>query len=505
MRVTRGTRMVLSVSLALLAGPRAGHAADDDVANVRFRGDGTVLGMRIGAVQTSAEPVRVETTGARFEYAGGVLRVFQGLSEPRRCVATLTLGGAPVLEAREQTEDHVLLWSAAANVGVYGDSTLIFAPHAELRLTCQGAFKPEYEGRQDGELLLIDERGGLAIYPQRHEAGYTVNKIVLQRSDWVADYTLRPGQRVMLAAFPGRPFDWERSFRTESVIVYGSMGKGAGNPYGEMPSAREIGALARHFNIMLVWHWGLYEGGRPEPPHVIVNEAEFRRLVQTAQSQGMKVAPYTSLFAHVRKFGEVEGYYDFVRMLVERYGVAGIYIDGMCFDYHLSKLDDKIANWEMIRRLRQLLGRDRVIVFHGTHLGTPTATMPNVDTYCDATIFGEGVTFKSVEDPYVRYQVRKYDISNTVAYWLYGRNGKPPEGITWEQCVDALVAMNGRGLSYSSVAVHEPPRNNKYVWGDGNTGRYRYYLGKLAPVRAAYLARLPGGERRSDPEAGRRE
>lgn len=490
MRVTCWARMALGASLALVARPQTGRAADDDVTNVRFRGDGTVLGMRIGAVQTGAEPVRVETTGGRFEYAGGVLRVFQGLAEPRRCVATLTLGGAPVLEAREQTDDHVLFRSPAVNVGVYGDSTLILAPLVELRLTCRGAFKPEYEGRQAGELLLIDAWGGLAIYPQRHETGYTVHEVALGRSEWVADYTLRPGQRVMLAAFPGRPFDWERSFRTESVIVYGSMGKGVGNPYGEMPPDRVIEAMARNFNILIPWHLGLYEDGSAEPPHVIVNEAEFRRLVQTAQRLGMKVAPYSSLFAHVRRCGEAEGYYDFVRTLVERYGVAGIYIDGMCFDYHLSKLDDKIANWEMIRRLRELLGRDRVIVFHGTHLGTPTATMPNVDTYCDATVFGEGVAFAAVDDPYVRFQVRKYGISNTVAYWLYrSADGKVPRGLTWQQCVDALVRMNGRDLTFSHVAVHEAPKDNKYVWDDGMTNYHRYYLERLAPVKREYLDR----------------
>jgi hypothetical protein len=492
---------VAACTVWVIGEPRRGLAPgalqpERDVSNVRFRGDCTLMNMKAGTTEVVASGLKIETTGARFEYVSGDLRIYQGLAEPRRLVATLTLTGAPAFELCEGNDDHRLLWSEDVNLGIYGDSTMILSPKAELRLRCRGAFRPEYEGRRDGELLLIDARGGLELYPQRHEAGYTVNEISLGKSDWVADYTLRPAQRMMIAAFPGRPFDWEKSFHTESIIVYGSMGKGVGNPYGEMPPDSVIRAMARNFNILIAFHHGLYEDGSPEPPWTIVNEPEFQRLVTTARTAGLRVAPYTSYFSWVRRRGNHEGYFDFVKTLIERFGVGGIYIDGMLFDYSESPLDDKIANWEMIRRLRQLLGPDRAIVFHGTHLATPpnptpTAVMPNVDTYCDATFFGEGVPFTGVDDPYVRFQVRKYGISNTVACWMYyGTKGAPNGNLTWRQCVDAVVRMNGRDLCFSSVSVHEPPPNNRYIWGDGAGGRHDYYLQKLLPLRQAYL----GGE-----------
>ena len=48
---------------------------------------------------------------------------------------------------------------------------------AKLSINCKGNFKPDYEGHHKGELLLIDDSGGIEIYPQRYEAGYKIKKL----------------------------------------------------------------------------------------------------------------------------------------------------------------------------------------------------------------------------------------------------------------------------------------------------------------------------------------
>ena len=50
------------------------------------------------------------------------------------------------------------------------------------------------KGQYKGEILLIDEFGGMEIYPQRYEASYKVGKIELGRKDWVAEYLLNANE-----------------------------------------------------------------------------------------------------------------------------------------------------------------------------------------------------------------------------------------------------------------------------------------------------------------------
>lgn len=456
------------------------QAAADDAADVRVRGDSTLMGMRIEDARTDEAGFTVGTTGARFIYRGGQLVIEQGLDRPRRRIATIRLRPAPQFERVEQTADHVLLISPVAALGIYGDSTLLISPRTTLRLAVRGAFRPDYVGRVGGELLLIDPRGGIEIYPQRHESGYRVRSLDTNRRDWIADYELHPRQRVMIAAFPPRPFDWERSFRSEVIIVYGSDGKAPASPYGQMPPDATIRAMARNFDILIAWHRGLYVGGGPTPPWKVANPAEFRRLIRTAHQAGLRVVPYSSYFYSYRKSHDDELYYRQAAELVRTWGTDGLYVDGLRFDYGGQALSDRVANWEMIRRLRQLVGRDGILVFHGTHRGSPVATAPNIDTYCDVTIYGEKVPFETLDDPYLRYQVRKYGISNTVGTWLW--HSARPRRIPWQACVDAMVRMNCRALSWSQMKVVA----GRYVWSDGMTSYFRYYRTRIAGLKRWY-------------------
>ena len=127
----------------------------------------------------------------------------------------------------------------------------------------------------------------------------------------------------------------------------------------------------------------------------------------------------------------------------------------------------------MIRRLRKLFGSDGIIVCHDTSLGTPVATVPNIDAYFDATHNGERIPFKSANDPYIRYQVRKYGISNTVGMWL----ADDFTHITKKEFIDALIAMNARrcwnGYAFWRRAIPD--------------ATYRYYLKRLERLKRAYL------------------
>lgn len=467
--------------------------AAHDVSNVFFKGDSTLMGMKIESCYLADGAFLIETTGARFEYVNGELKLYQGLDKSsRRLLSTFIFETEPNFIKVETNEDQVLFWSEKINLGVYGDSTCIIFPKIKQQLKCLGNFKPDYTGRYKGELLLIDDLGGMELYPQRYEAGYKIKKIELGRKDWVTEYVLNAGKRVMIAVFPAKEFDWEKSFKSNVVMTCGSMGKGKGNPYGQMPSNSTIRQWAKNFHIVVMFYSGLYKIVDPGGPYVVANEPEFKRFVKTAHDNGLKVAAYSSFYYFARKSKNNESFYNQIVQLKDKFGIDGVYIDGCFVEIRTYKYEDKIASWEMIRRLRELFGQDGAIVLHGTHIGNPTGTVPNIDTYCDVTVNGEGIPFKSFNDPYLLYCVKKYGISNTVGIWY--RN-MVPASVKHKDIIDAIFKMNCRDLMGAFVVTDEPPparapHFGKYVWPKQLYPFYKHYIQKLAEQELKYRAAM---------------
>jgi len=461
----------IQASAAICASSNGGR----DVNDVSFRGDCTGFGMKIEGVYQADGAFLVTTTAARFEYAAGELKIYQGLGSniSRRLIATMTIGDVNEFEKVESNDDHVLFWSEKLNIGIYGDSTCVLAPKEKLSIRFKGNFKPDYEGRYKGELLLIDDSGGMEIYPQRYEAGYKVKKIELGKKNWVAEYLLNSGERVMIAAFPGREFDWEKSFNSHIVITTGGFGKKHPYSFGQMPENSVIEKWSKFLNIISVQYNGLWRSGKPWGPYVLANEAEFKRLIATAHQNNMKVLVYCSLYYYYPRYNDTESFYQQIKAIYDNYNIDGVYIDGLLFDSKLHSIDDKIKNWEVIRRFRLLFGNDGVVVLHDTSLGSPVSTVPNIDTYCDATLNCEGVNFKSVNDPYIKYQVRKYGISNTIGLWI---RDKKPSHITEKAIIDALLSMNGREWWNGYVFWRTDKRNSAYG----------YYLKQLDLLKQAH-------------------
>ncbi|MCK4886336.1 MAG: hypothetical protein KAS96_03050 [Planctomycetes bacterium] len=464
-----------------------------DVNDVFIKGDSTLMGMKIESSYFDNGAFLIETTGARFEYANGQLKLYQGLdSKNRRLLSTVIFDNEPNFIKVQSNYDHIIFWSKDLNIGIYGDSTLIISPKVKQDLKCIGNFKPDYEGIYKGELLLIDDLGGMEIYPQRYEAGYEIKRIELGKSDWIADYQLNAGERVMVAAFPGRPFDWEGSFKCNILFTYGSRGLGHGNVYGQMPPDNRVQKWADEgFNILVIFHEGIYGDipSKPYPipcgPYEVVNKPEFERVIRATHASGMRFSPYVSLFYSYYKFRDVELFYTQVEALRNEFGIDGVYIDGLLAEDVENKIDDKIASWEMIRRLRRLFGPNGSIICHGTNRGSKVAAVPNIDSYCTATLNGEGVAFSGPNDPYVQYLVRKYGISNTVALWL-PRLSIGPKNFTYNDIINTLLAMNGRQFSWGGVDVLEPPKDNKYVWHNGTFDGFKKYMRRLSILKNKY-------------------
>jgi len=456
----------------------------NEMQNVLYQGDCSGFGMRIEDVNFLDPDFVIETTGARFEYVPGTLKVYQGLNPAsRRLLVTIDINDNPIFIKVEDKNDHVLLRSDSLNMGIYGDSTCIFAPKVTLDVSFTGNFLPDYEGQQSGELLLIDPNGGLEIYPQRYASGYQVNTLELGKTNWIADYTFNTNQKVMMAAFPGRSFDSTRFANSNVLATCGSVGLGSGNDYGQMPSGSEVAAWAQYCDIVTLPYIGLYEKRNPGGPYVVANESEFNRFLQACDANNMKVVPYSSLFYYVRKnkFGGFEEFYNEVKNLKDNFNIGGIHIDGLTFDCGIKKIDDKIANWEMIRRLRELFGPNDIMILSDTSLGTPVSTVPNIDVYCDLALNGEEIPFQDFNDPYIKYHVKKYGISNTIAMW---KRGQHPNSISGNDIIDEIIDFNGRERWLAYVPTQVPPPGGSYTWPTTPYPSYAYYLQQIGLMSA---------------------
>lgn len=469
--------ILILLSLLISAGGEFASATPP----IKIPGDSTLSKMRLKSVYLTSHEFQLSTNGARFSYANGQLRVFQGLREPKRLILVFRFEPLDFI-ITELNPDHILLTSTDNKVSFafYGDSTFLISSNEALSFTTLGYFKPDYKGNVLGEYLLIDSRGGAALYPQRHENGYTFQPD-LNSTPWKVDYQLNPNTRFMLSVFPPKQFNWAESFNKEFIIVYASDGKPSKSPYGQLPPRETLHEIAKHFNIIIAWHINFYENGSPNPPYKVVNEQEYRRFIHDAHMEGLKVIIYTSFFNSVRVLRSDDSYFNLVRSLKTKYPIDGVYVDGLKFDYNNTLIEDKIGSWRMIRKLRELFGPNGIIVLHETHAGSPVAISPNIESYCDLVINGENVPFKSVKDPYVQFLVRKYHISNTLGIWLYFQ--AKPANIPWQDCVDEIIRMNCRLLSYSFMTI----QNDQYVWQDGMTSYYSYYRPKLENLKKLHV------------------
>ncbi len=441
-----------------------GCSSAQDVNSVLIRGDGTNIGMKIKNVVFNKDAFLISTTGARFEYIAGTLKIYQGLGDElsRRLICSIKIKRPEVFENVESNEDHVLLSAKNINIGIYGDSTCILAPKTKTDVSFEGNFKPDYEGRHKDSFVLIDNTGGIGIYPQRHESGYKTGQVKLGEKNWSVNYQLNPNQRVMISTFPPRKFDFEKSCRNRIAHTGGIFIKKTNTSTGILPSDDVIKQWGKYINIICIHCTGLYPHsgvmGRSSyswfskripgmwsfgGPYKPVKPSELHRVVKTAHSLGMKVVVYSSPFYYY-KSNDADAFFDDVKQIVTKYNLDGMYVDSPYRDkvYPTGAiLDDKIKGWELMRRIRQLIGPDGILYYHGSGDRSPVAAVPNIDALCDFTLYGENVPFNSFKDDYIQYQVRKFGISNTIG--MIKADRKPP-GMNNEEIIRQMLAMNGR-------------------------------------------------------------
>ncbi len=448
-----------------------------DGSAVTFPGSPGELKMRVEEVSEPTEPgitFRVRTTGAVYEIKAeaGLIAGRQRLGADREVVA-IRLEPAPGPLRKIRADDSVcVLGNDKLEIGVQCDSLIVIAPGAAATVAIEGRIGGKYSANEGGNVQVIDDRGGVGVYPYAPPGSGVVLEAEQDPGDlaapgWKCRYALNAGTLVGVSIFPPREFDWERSFRWQLAHT------------GGYPPDSALRTWSKYVKLVCL-HESIWAGGMPVThtgPYRLLAEDEFRRCVATCDKLGLKLIPYMSAYYYYRPHLD-----DFLQQLAEKkrtLGFHGIYYDGIYFR-------DWVKSYELMRRTREMFPAGPIYLHTswGPPAGTQTIWCPFIDTYADIVLRGEGHATRGRDDPYVRYIAAGYRLSNAIGL-MKGNKWDIP----YEQQLDVMLGYNGRarlGVYPSKDAA------GRYRW-PGQDGKLenpwtQHYYPRLQEMEQAWRA-----------------
>jgi hypothetical protein len=386
------------------------------------------FGMAVEAVEERPGRLTVRTTGGEFvfEPEAGRMGLQQRLGSPREMGhVTFPPGALSGLRVERKGTGAVVLVAGdgGLRLRINGDSLLMLKTTRALALEYTVRFAPGTVRRHRGNLLILDEWGGMGSYVATGAAAATVS--------WPrggpaggcsVSYALKAGQILWLAVAPPKPFDWESSLR-DRVVWHWSRQTG-------YPSDAQLEEWSRYGNIllqqaeMMLWKdWAL----RFVPRN---GTEEFERVNRTCERLGMRNIVYTSPYYFLTGTGkESRAVNSFDNFAVTRFGPADsrganwpIFLseitrvmrdykpDGLYFDGIYSSV---VRTYLLVRKARELVGDQGLLEFHAT-LSPPGGGvyLPQIDTYFNVILRGEGGQGAYQNQEYLRYFVSTRNISN---------------------------------------------------------------------------------------------
>lgn len=377
--------------------------------------DELLMGMGIESVQIQEGRFEILTPGACVTLeANGTLRVQQRIGAERELWSCRLPAHLSPWRLAQWTPFRCMLMGNGLHLTVQGDSVLIFAPQQHLRLTFTGRFQPHYAQEVRGNRLLLDPLGGCGFFgipPRATEMEH------LDQGFWDLSVHMARWDELWVSICPPRLLDQGKLY--QSISHEGT----AEDPY---PSHEVIRSAAQHVQIFTVheaWaadapDWAENPPGahytHPKPwetDHPVpADPDEFARVRDEVHRWGMQFVVYLSPYYSNAPDVSAE-----MERVLKEYGVDGLYFDGWC-----GKRDDFRVAYHLMRRARAILG-DRVLYLHSSSepFGTCLVYLPFVFAYADYVLSGEAGRFDLEVEPFLRYTVSGYQISNTVGLWCH--------------------------------------------------------------------------------------
>lgn len=469
---------------------------------VTFPGSAGDLPMKVESCSREGDRIVVTTTGARYEFhtRENTVLASQRIEFPRELARWHSSLPFANLRIDRQDDDVCILSNEVLTIGIQRDSLVVFSPQRPLEMTLTNLLGGDFNRYSRGSLYSADDFGGISVDPytppgtglevqsQLLTRGLSFEKLTslhaLQEAvaagvegrppwstekpgaaepGWQARWSTRPGEFFTTSVFPPRPFEWEKSF-TQGRVNF---------RYFQDPTLD----ARKHPQVS---HWLLWDfipkmfGHSYSNDYEPGDEKQFRRIVATARGLGIGIMPYMSAYFTPSRDPEV--YIEGVRRFKEKYGIDGVYSDG------LPSVDWMVAYKEM-RMLRDLFPSGFISVHNSiSQSGWDVSQQkPFLYTYATSISMGEGVESNSGSDwIYPRYVTSQFRKSNSFGKTLGGKWSAPDGSPMWGEASDLVTLVyNGRNNNISREKAVEAVSNLEKLWKEkgGEPFFYdRYYL-----------------------------
>ncbi len=382
-------------------------------AAVTFPGHPSDFHMRVESVEQTNGRVRVVTTGADYTFTpDGTINAGQRIGVERQVFSLRSDQPFGELTVTRQDDDVCVIEGDRLAFGVQGDSLIALATNRPLDLTLTSEIGARHLATQGPHLLAIDDDGGLVIshdFSKTHQTtGCELTDLPEDTGEphWSFNYHIGARERVGLAVFPPREYDFETAF-----------GKRLVNVTGIIPD-EHIRFYNQWCNVLMHFDAGrLYDKCR-EPtegrgPYVFLDPEAMRHSVQTCHDLEMQVICYSNTGGEGNLWygDDVDAYLAHLQAVTDDYDLDGWYFDGV------FARDNWSVAYSFMRRVREMVGADGIIYNHCT-LNAPLTRddlyMPFIDTYATWLLRGEGQGINGVNAPYMRYIINSNRISNAI-------------------------------------------------------------------------------------------
>jgi len=465
---------------------------------VTFPGSPGKLPMRVESATENNGHIVVNTTGATFDFdtRNNTILASQRIEFPRalaRWHSSISLAG---LQIDKKTDDVCVLTNDYLTIGIQGDSMMAISPQRELTMKLTNLLGGDFNRYARGHLFSTDDFGGITVNPYipmgtgrspqsalltpdlafAKYAEHDFDNTGKAEPHWEAQWVTSPGELLCTSVFPPRPYPWEESFKSGWKLIR--------RDYPLSVYDQKV----PYVNNWLLWDfipltWGHSYSNYYEP----YDEKEMRDHMQKIREIGGRSVTYMSAYWTPSRDAAV--YIDGVRQFKEKYGIDGVYSDGL-------PSADWLLAYKEIRMLRELFPDGTIIVHDSFHQSGQAIAQfkPFLYTYATFNYMAEGEETKTGEDwQFPRYVTSMFRRTNNLGVtkgdkW-FDKDGK--EMGERKALVDAVY--NGRDhLGFSYPNYYKVLDQLHTLWkekGDEPHFYDRYYLPKAQELTGYRIGR----------------
>jgi hypothetical protein len=405
---------------------------------VLFPGAPSKYHMSVENVTVQGNIFDVVTTGAhyRLDTAAGTLTCGQRIGVEREVAHIRFSEPLGPMEIALQNDDVCVVQGNEVAFGFQGDSLITIATNKPLEYTVASKIGTEWFTRSDPHILAIDNSGGFCVMPYARSGfsspGSSLNmgEVDTKKPGWTADYKIGMREMVAISVFPGKPFDWETSYKKRILMVHA------------YPEPKALRDFSKYTNVLVIFGYHLYEG-HEYAPYKVKDPVKLRETIKLAHELGMEVLLYRQPGSYGRANIGLNEMLDDMEEARREYGFDGWYFDGY------AVTNNWYDTYWVMRSIREEVGSG--LIYNHCTINPPqtltTLYSPFIDSYSDFLLRGEGQLIEGGDDPYLRYIVGTYNISNSIATLKGDKMIKAPGSnmpASIRQQLEAMLKINGR-------------------------------------------------------------